>query len=177
MLVPVVTSKLVDQSGSANTGADVSATCNARNAESCSVPHTNSVATKQMSDGLRNVCKVLNEAIVVIRKSHKLLHLLHIGGELPLKNSQDLIRVHRELSRAHYVPKVLDLRLAKFTIAKFGLLSVFMEMLQYPPEMLFMFSSTAAEHQQVVKRNQDELVHIVAKYIIHKAQECTWSIT
>ena len=85
--------------------------------------------------------------IVVIRESHKLLHLLHISGGLPLKHSQDLINVHRELTRAHDVPKVLDLRLAKFTLAKFGLQVVFAEMLLYQLEMLFMFSSAAAEYQ------------------------------
>ena len=139
-------------------------------------PHKLSLATKQTCDGLRNACKVLNEAIVVIRKPHKLLYLLHISGGLPFKNSRDLIRVHRELTRAHYVPKVLDLWLAKFTLAKFGLQAVFAETLQYQPEMLFMFRSATAEHQQVVEINQDKLVHIVAKYIIHKAQEGAWSI-
>ena len=71
---------------------------------------------------------------------------------------------------------LLDLWLAKFTFAKLGLHMVFTEILQYQLEMLFMFSSAAAEHQQVVEINQDKLVHIVAKYIIHKVRECTWSI-
>ena len=74
------------------------------------------------------------------------------------------------------MPKVLDLRLAKFTLAKSGLQLVFAEMLQYQPEMLFMFSSAEAEHQQVIKINQNKFVHIVAKCIIHKVRDCTWSV-
>ena len=74
------------------------------------------------------------------------------------------------------MPEVLDLWIAKFTLAKFGLQAVFTETLQHQPGMLFVFSSATAEYQQVVKINQDKLVHIVAKYIIHRAQEYTWSI-
>ena len=53
--------------------------------------------------------------IVLVGKAKELLNTLDVLRWLPVQDSSHLVRTHTEFTRTHYMSKILDIWLAKFT--------------------------------------------------------------
>ena len=57
-------------------------------------PHKMPFNRQQIANRRCNSCKMRYKVVIIVRKSEKLLHTLHIGGWLPVSDGYHLIAIH-----------------------------------------------------------------------------------
>src|SRR3989337_2743087 len=122
---------------------------------------------EQISQGLGNLGKVLDEASAITCKAEKTSHLLSILRRSPVKNSLNTLRVNGDTVLGNHMSKVGYFRKPEFTFGVLGIQLVFSKPFQNKTKMFSMFFLILRVYQNIIQINHDELVEVIHEDIIH----------
>ena len=114
------------------------------------------------------MCKVLDEAVVVVGKAKELLHTLDVGGWLPVSDSGHLVHIDAEFARANNMAEVLHARLPKLALLELRLQLMLPQTSKHFAQMLFMSVRGVTIDQYVVQVHQNKVIDVTRHHSVHQ---------